>query len=223
MVILNVKARPYDFSYNPSNTALVLNDFQRDFLLPGGFGEALGNDVSLLQATIEPTRRVLEECRKHGILVVHTREGHLPDLSDCPQSKITRGNLEMKIGDQGPMGRILIRGEYGHGIIDELAPIEGELLIDKPGKDPFYNTDLDKQLKIRNITHMISGGVTTEVCEFGFVRGANDRGYEVLVLEDCVASYNPDLHDAALKMIVSQGGIFGWVTNSKEFLRSFGK
>ena len=218
-----VKAQPYDFQYHPKETALLLIDFQRDFLYPGGFGESLGNDTSLLQRAIEPARKVLEASRTHELSIFHVREGHQADLSDCHVSKRVRGNFEKKIGDVGPMGRILIRGEYGHGIVDELTPTEGEMVIDKPGKCAFYRTKLDEELKSRGIKYLVFMGVTTEVCTLTTVAAANDYGYEVLTLEDCVASYKPDLHKAALKMITSQNGIFGWVATSTNFLESLPK
>ena len=214
------KAQPYNFQYDSQQTALLVIDFQRDFLYSGGFGESLGNDVSLLQRTVEPTKRVLEASRDYGLQIFYVREGHEADLSDCPISKRMRGNFKKKIGDIGPMGRILIRGEYGHGIIDELAPIPGEIIIDKPGKSAFTRTNLAEELDQRGIKYLIFTGVTTEVCTLTTVAQANDYGYEVLTLEDCVGSYKPDLHEAALKMITSQNGIFGWVGNSEDFLRS---
>ena len=195
-------------------------DFQRDFLLPDGFGASLGNNTEYLQKAVKPTQRVLQECRSYGLLIIHTREGHKPDLSDCPESKRQRGNLKKKIGDVGPMGRILIRGEYGHGIIDDLAPLPKELVIDKSGKGAFYATVLDEQLKERNIKYLVIVGVTTEVCVESTVREANDRAYEVLVLDNCVASYNQDFHEDTLRKISSQNGIFGWIGNSEDFLKS---
>jgi biuret amidohydrolase len=218
--MLYINAQPYTYCYEPEHTALVLIDFQRDFLLPGGFGESLGNDVTLLQKAVEPTKKVLELWRNNGLPIFHIREGHQPDLSDCPAAKQRRGNLEKKIGDKGPMGRILIRGEYGHGIIDELTPLPGEPIIDKPGKCAFYATDLHEQLQAQAIRYFVFTGVTTEVCTLTTFAAANDRGYEPLCLRDCVASYKPRLHEAALQMIISQGGIFGWVTESKELLAS---
>ncbi|HEY3111196.1 MAG TPA: cysteine hydrolase [Chloroflexota bacterium] len=210
-----VQAEPYEFSFDPTRTALLIIDMQRDFVDPGGFGEALGNDVSRLRAAIGPTRRVLDAARAAGMLVIHTREGHRPDLSDCPPSKLARGRLASGIGDPGPMGRILVRGEYGHDIIDELRPEVGEPIVDKPGKGSFYATDLDAILKSRAIGHLIVCGVTAEVCVHTTVREANDRGYECLVLEDCIASYFPEFHQAAVQMIKAQGGIFGWISNSE--------
>jgi biuret amidohydrolase len=213
-----VQAEPYEFEFDPKSTALVVIDMQRDFVDPGGFGEALGNDVSLLRAAIPPTERVLDTFRKLGIMVIHTREGHRPDLSDLPPAKKARGKLENGIGDPGPMGRILVRGEYGHDIVDSLQPRPGEPVVDKPGKGSFYATDLDTILKMRGITHLVVCGVTTEVCVHTTVREANDRGYECLVLSDCVASYFPEFQRVALEMIKAQGGIFGWVAPSKALL-----
>jgi len=218
-----VGAEPYEFSFERASCALVIIDMQRDFVDPGGFGEALGNDVSLLRKAIAPTRKVLDAARKKGMLVVHTREGHRPDLSDLPLAKKLRGRLKNGIGDPGPMGRILVRGEYGHDIIDALKPAAGEPVVDKPGKGAFYATDLDSLLHNRGIRQLVVCGVTTEVCVNTTVREANDRGYDCLVLEDCVGSYFPEFQAAALKMIKAQGGIFGWVSDSKRFLRALAR
>ena len=217
-----VNAEPYEFEFDPRTTALVMIDFQRDFVDPGGFGEALGNDVSLLRRAVAPAARVLEVARAIGMLVVHTREGHRPDLADCPPTKRARGRLKAGIGDPGPMGRILVRGEYGHDIVKELAPVTGEPVVDKPGKGAFYATDLQAILTHRAIMQLVVCGVTTEVCVSTTVREANDRGYDCLVLEDCVASYFPELHRAALAMVKAQGGIFGWVSDSGRFLTALG-
>ena len=214
----SVPAQPYEFEFDPRTCALVVIDMQRDFVDPGGFGEALGNDVSALRRTIAPIRAVLAAARAKGLLVVHTREGHRPDLADLPESKRRRGRLELKIGDPGPMGRLLVRGERGHGIVDELAPVPGEPVVDKPGKGAFYATDLAAMLQSRGIRQLVVCGVTTEVCVSTTVREANDRGYDCLVLEDCVGSYFPEFHAAALAMIAAQGGIFGWVGDSKGFI-----
>ena len=215
---VTMPADPGPFSFVPSRTALLLIDMQRDFVEPGGFGESLGNDVSLLAAVIPPLRKVLAATRAAGITVLHTREGHRGDLSDCPPAKRNRGTPTMRIGDLGPKGRILIRGEYGHDIVDELAPLPGEVVIDKPGKGAFYATDLQELLEIVGITSLIVTGVTTEVCVHTTVREANDRGYECLVLADCVGSYFPEFQQAGLAMIAAQGGIFGWVTPSAAYL-----
>jgi biuret amidohydrolase len=213
-----VPAQPYGFALDPATTALLVIDMQRDFLEPGGFGELLGNDVSLLQSAVEPLKQVLAAARAAGLAVVHTREGHRPDLSDCPPAKRARGGLETGIGDPGPNGRILVRGEPGHDIVDELAPGPGEVVLDKPGKGSFYATDLELILRNRGITSLIVTGVTTEVCVHTTVREANDRGFECLVLADCCGSYFPEFHEVALRMIAAQGGIFGWVGASRDLL-----
>jgi nicotinamidase-related amidase len=218
-----VQAEPYEFAFEPRSCALVIIDMQRDFVDPGGFGEALGNDVSLLRKAIAPTKRVLDAARKRGLLVIHTREGHRPDLADLPEAKRLRGRLKTGIGDAGPMGRILVRGEYGHDIIDELKPAPGEPVVDKPGKGAFYATDLDSMLHNRGIRSLVVCGVTTEVCVNTTVREANDRGYDCLVLEDCVGSYFPEFQTAALAMIKAQGGIFGWVSDSTRLLAALDK
>jgi nicotinamidase-related amidase len=206
-----VDARPHPFEFDLDSTALLVIDMQRDFLMPGGFGESLGNDVSQLRRTIEPLERLLAAWRATSMPIIHTREGHLPDLSDCPPAKLKRGPM---IGQKGNFGRILVRGEYGHDIIDELTPAEGEPVVDKPGKGAFYATDLHKILDNEGIKRLVVTGVTTEVCVHTTVREANDRGYECLVLADCVGSYFPEFQQAGLKMISAQGGIFGWVAES---------
>jgi nicotinamidase-related amidase len=215
---MTVNADPGPFTFDPATTALVIIDMQRDFVEPGGFGETLGNDVSLLQAVIPPLRQVLDATRAAGMTVIHTREGHVPDLSDCPPAKLNRGNPSMRIGDLGPKGRILVRGEFGHDIVDELAPLPDEMVIDKPGKGSFHATGLQELLQAEGITSLIVTGVTTEVCVHTTVREANDRGYECLVLSDCTGSYFPEFQAAGLAMIAAQGGIFGWVAPSTEFL-----
>ena len=214
---MKIDARPFPFIADVTSTALVIIDMQRDFLEPGGFGELLGNDVSLLRSTIGPNRRVLAAVRQAGMLVLHTREGHRPDLTDCPPAKLTRGGTTF-IGTEGPMGRILVRGEAGHEIIPELAPQSGEPVIDKPGKGAFYATDLELILRERRIRSLVVCGVTTEVCVHTTVREANDRGFECLVLEDCVGSYFPEFQRVALAMFEAQGAIFAWVGASDDFL-----
>ena len=209
-----IEAEPYSFGFDPARAALVIIDMQRDFLEPGGFGESLGNDVSLLRKTIEPTQQLLAAARAIGMTVIHTREGHRADLTDLPIAKKVRGNPTLAIGDMGTMGRILVRGEEGHDIIPELYPIAGEPVIDKPGKGAFYATDLDTILKNRGIAQLIVCGVTTEVCVNTSVREANDRGYDCLVVEDCCGSYFPEFQEMGLRMIKAQGGIFGWVGQS---------
>ena len=218
-----VQAEPYEFDFDPKTTALVVIDMQRDFVDPGGFGEALGNDVSLLRAAIPPTERVLETARRLGMFVIHTREGHRPDLSDLPPAKKARGKLANGIGDPGPMGRILVRGEYGHDIVDSLQPRPGEPVVDKPGKGSFYATDLDLLLRVRGITHLIFTGITTDVCVHTTMRDANDRGYECVLLEDCCAATDAGNHAAAIKMIKMQGGVFGAVSQSTALLDAIGK
>jgi len=210
-----VEAEPYPFHLDPAHASLVIIDVQRDFLEPGDFGAALGNDVSLLRRTIVPTRRLLQAVRAAGLSVIHTREGHRPDLADLPPAKKARGRLVAGIGDPGPMGRILVRGEPGHDIIPELYPLPGEPVVDKPGKGAFHATDLDAMLKNRGIAQLIVSGVTTEVCVNTTVREANDRGYECIVVADCVGSYFPEFEEMGLRMIKAQGGIFGWVAPSE--------
>ncbi len=212
------KAEPYNLTFNPETTALIMIDMQRDFLEEGGFGSMLGNDVSLLRAAIEPCKAVLKTAREKGLMVIHTREGHRRDMTDCPPAKKVRGGLETGLGDKGPMGRILVRGEEGHDIIKELYPLEGEAVIDKPGKGSFYQTDLELILRNRNIKTLIVCGVTTEVCVHTTVREANDRGFEAIVVSDAVGSYFPEFNRVALEMIKAQGGIFGWVTDSAQII-----
>jgi nicotinamidase-related amidase len=214
----SVVARPYAYTFDPAHSAVVMIDMQRDFLEPGGFGALLGNDVSLLGRVVEPLGNVLAAARAIGMTVIHTREGHRPDMSDCPPAKLARGKPDMPIGSEGPNGRILIRGEIGHDIVDELAPADGEAILDKPGKGAFYATDLELMLRNGAIKSLIVTGVTTEVCVHTTVREANDRGFECLVPSDCVGSYFQEFHEVGLKMIAAQGGIFGWVTSSQELL-----
>ena len=213
-----IAAEPQPITVDLDRTALVIIDMQRDFLEPGGFGETLGNDVSLLQRAVAPCKAVLDAARAAGMLVIHTREGHRPDLSDAPPAKVERGSPSLRIGAPGPMGRILIRGEPGHDIIPELYPIEGEPVIDKPGKGAFCETDLGLTLRNCGIDNLVVCGVTTEVCVNTTVREANDRGFRCIVLSDCCASYFPEFHAAGLAMIKAQGGIFGWVSASPHLL-----
>ena len=215
---VSVQAEPYAFELHPTRCALLIIDMQRDILEPSGFASMLGNDVSKLRPTIEPNRRLLEAWRGLGAQVIHTREGHRPDLTDLPETKKIRARGEKTIGDAGPMGRILVRGESGHDIIPELYPLQHEPIIDKPGKGAFYATDLHTILQHRGITQLIVTGVTTEVCVNTTVREANDRGYDCLVPSDCVGSYFPDFQEMGLKMIIAQCGIFGWVTHSDHIL-----
>jgi nicotinamidase-related amidase len=211
---VTVDAEPEPIAVDPRKTAVVMIDMQRDFLEKGGFGETLGNDVSLLQRAVAPCKSLLDLARRAGLLVIHTREGHRPDLSDAPPAKVQRGAPSMRIGAPGPMGRILIRGEPGHDIIPELYPRPGEPIIDKPGKGAFYATELGSILSNRDVETLIVCGVTTEVCVHTTVREANDRGYKCIVPSDCCSSYFPEFHEAGLRMIKAQGGIFGWVSDS---------
>src|SRR3954466_14756135 len=215
---MNIEAEPYAFELSPQKCALLIIDMQRDFLEPGGFGEMLGNDVAQLRRTIEPNRRLLAAWRDACLFVMHTREGHRADLSDLPPAKKVRGRSKTCIGDPGPMGRILVRGEAGHEIIPELYPLPREPVIDKPGKGAFFATDLDAILQHLGIKQLVVTGVTTEVCVNTTVREANDRGYDCLVPSDCVGSYFPEFQEMGLKMIKAQGGIFGWVSDSDRLL-----
>ena len=215
-----IAAEPEPIAIDWSATALVIIDMQRDFMEPGGFGETLGNDVSRLASAVKPIGAVLAAARNLGMLVIHTREGHLPDLSDAPPAKVERGAPSLRIGDPGPMGRILIRGEAGHDIIPELYPLDSEIVIDKPGKGAFYATELGDILQKYGIENLLVCGVTTEVCVNTTVREANDRGYRCVVLADGCASYFPDFHEMGLKMIKAQGGIFGWVSDSAAVLEA---
>lgn len=207
--MISLTAKPAAFSFDPARTAVVIIDMQRDFLEPGGFGAALGNDVSLLQAIVPSIESLLALAREADILVIHTRESHLPDLSDCPASKRTAGAAGLRIGDPGPMGRILVRGEPGNQIIPSLAPLTGEWVVDKPGKGMFYATGLQARLVAQGIENLIFAGVTTEVCVQTSMREANDRGYRCLLIEDATESYFPAFKQATLDMIVAQGGIVG--------------
>jgi len=213
-VVTTIAAEPEPIVIDVARTALVIIDMQRDFLEPGGFGESLGNDVSLLAATLAPIQRLLEHARSIGMLVIHTREGHRPDMTDAPRAKVERGSPSARIGAPGPLGRILIRGEPGHDIVSTLYPLANEPVIDKPGKGAFYATDLHTILRNRSIENLIVCGVTTEVCVHTTVREANDRGYRCIVPGDCCGSYFPEFHEVALRMIKAQGGIFGWVSDS---------
>ena len=213
-----IAAQPFAYAFEPAHTALVIIDMQRDFIEPGGFGETLGNDVSLLEAIVPACQSVLQAWRQAGGLVVHTREAHRADLSDCPPAKRNRGNPSLRIGDAGPMGRILVAGEPGNQIIPALAPVAGEIVIDKPGKGAFYATGLHETLQARGITHLIFMGVTTEVCVQTSMREANDRGYDGLLLEDCTESYFPHFKAATVEMIRAQGAIVGWTATSAQLL-----
>jgi nicotinamidase-related amidase len=218
--MISIAAEPTPIAVDPERTALVMIDMQRDFLEPGGFGASLGNDLSQLTKVIAPCAALLAGVRAAGIWVVHTREGHRADLSDAPPAKVQRGEPSKRIGDPGPMGRILIRGEPGHDIIPELYPLPGEPIIDKPGKGAFHATELHAMLQYRGIEALIVCGVTTEVCVHTTVREANDRGFRCIVPADCCGSYFPQFHEVGLRMICAQGGIFGWVSDSTSILRA---
>jgi nicotinamidase-related amidase len=217
--MLSIPVRPYAYTLpSLAQTALIVIDMQRDFLEPGGFGAMLGNPVERLQQIVPVIKLLLETCRQMGITIIHTQEGHRSDLSDCPAAKRQRGQLPQRIGDLGPMGRILVLGEAGNAIIEPLQPQPGEIVITKPGKGAFYQTSLQDSLQQRGISHLLFAGVTTEVCVQSTMREANDRGYECLLIEDATESYFPEFKTATLEMIVAQGGIVGWVTESANLL-----
>lgn len=217
MVLISAQPYPYEFPTLKS-LALLIIDMQRDFLQPGGFGDALGNDVSQLQSIVPAVQTLLAAFREHHLPIFHTIEGHHPDLSDCPPSKLNRGKGNLKIGDRGPMGRILVLGEPGNMIIPELQPLEDEFVITKPGKGAFYGTNFEPLLRQQGITHLIITGVTTEVCVQTTMREANDRGYECLLVEDGTASYFPEFKQSTLEMVRAQGGIVGWTATTADIL-----
>ncbi len=218
-----ILAQPFDFLLDFAHCALLIIDMQRDFVEPGGFGASLGNDVTRLQAILPTCAAVLAAWRAAGGLVVHTREGHHPDLSDCPPAKRDRGMPSLRIGDVGPMGRVLVIGEPGHAIVPQLAPVAGEIVIDKPGKGAFYATSLQAELQARGITQLVLMGVTTEVCVQTTMREANDRGYDALLVEDGTESYFPEYKAATLAMITAQGGIVGWVAASADLIAALSR
>jgi nicotinamidase-related amidase len=217
--LATIAAEPYEYVFRPDQLALVIIDMQRDFIEPGGFGAALGNKVHHLEPAVEPVARLLAAFREAGLTVVHTKECHRPDLADCPPSKRSRGRgVGLRIGDHGPMGRILVDGEPGNDFIERLRPRDGEVVIAKPGKGAFHATDLHTQLRERGVTHLLLTGVTTEVCVQTTMREANDRGYECLLVEDGTESYFPEFKQATLAMVRAQGGIVGWTARSEQVL-----
>lgn len=222
-MIFPVPARPGPFDLDPAKAALVVIDMQRDFIEPGGFGAALGNNVSRLEPAIPAVASLLSLFRAHGLPIVHTREAHRPDLSDCPPAKRLRGQPGLRIGDEGAMGRILVAGEPGNDIVPELAPLPGEIVIDKPGKGMFWATGLHDTLRGRGIAQLVFAGVTTEVCVQTSMREANDRGYECLLVEEATESYFPEFKAAAIEMIVAQGGIVGWCARLADLEAAFAR
>ncbi len=215
--MITLAAQPGPFTFDPAHTALLMIDMQRDFIEPGGFGATLGNDVSLLAPVVPAAAALIAWCRAHGVRIIHTQECHAPDLSDCPPAKRLRGRPSLRIGDPGAMGRILIHGEPGAGFVPELLPQPDDLVIAKPGKGAFYGTALGEWLPARGITHLLFGGVTTEVCVQTTMREANDRGYECLLVEEATGSYFPEFKQSAIEMIRAQGGIVGWTARLSDF------
>jgi nicotinamidase-related amidase len=217
-----IRALPFAFPLQGDHLALIVIDMQRDFAEPGGFGASLGNDVSRITRIVPDVKRLIEGFRRAGLPVIHTMECHKPDLSDLPDAKRNRGSPQLRIGDQGPMGRILITGEPGTAILPELAPIDGEVVIEKPGKGAFYATDLGRLLKEKRIRQLVFAGVTTEVCVQTTMREANDRGYECLLAEEATESYFPEFKEAAIAMIRAQGAIVGWTAHVDDILEAIG-
>ncbi|MGB0662018.1 MAG: cysteine hydrolase family protein [Mangrovicoccus sp.] len=218
--MMQIAAEPFPFTCDRDSLGLVVIDMQRDFVEPGGFGESLGNDVSRLGAIVPVVARLIDGFRKAGLPVIHTRECHRPDLSDLPDSKRNRGDPSQRIGDPGPMGRILIAGEPGADIIPELAPLPGELVLDKPGKGAFCRTDFETLLQERGLRQLVFAGVTTEVCVQTSMREANDRGYDCLLATDATESYFPQFKAAAIEMITAQGAIIGWACPTDSILEA---
>jgi nicotinamidase-related amidase len=217
-----IKAQPFAFPTKRDQLALIVIDMQRDFAEPGGFGASLGNDVSRITKIVPEVKRLIQGFRDAGLPVIHTMECHKPDLSDLPPAKRSRGTPTLRIGDDGPMGRILIAGEAGTAILPELAPVDGEIVIEKPGKGAFYATDLGEVLKEKGVSQLVFAGVTTEVCVQTTMREANDRGYECLLAEEATESYFPEFKEAAIAMIRAQGAIVGWTARVDDILKVIG-
>lgn len=219
---MKIDAKPYEYNFETSKTALIVIDMQKDFCTHGGFGELLGNDLTEVIKIIPNVQRVIEFCREKGIMIIYTREGHLPDLSDCPKSKLERTRKGgAGIGDMGPMGRIMIRGEEGNSIIEELSPRDDDIEIDKPGKGAFYKTNLEDVLIEHGIENLLFTGVTTHCCVHSTIREANDRGYECLLIEDGCAAFDKKDHQAAIDMTIQQSALFGWTASVDQVLAMY--
>ena len=220
VTMTKIAALPFDYEYPRARLALVVINMQRDFVEPGGFGASLGNDVTRLQAIVPALKGLIAACRTAGVSVIHTRECHQPDMSDCPPAKRDRGEPSLRIGDPGPMGRVLIAREPGAEIIPDLAPLPDETVIDKPGKGAFYATGFSDTLAVLEATHLLMTGVTTEVCVQTTMREAKDRGFECLLVEDCTESYFPQFKAATLEMVRAQGGNVGWTATASQIIES---
>lgn len=217
---MQIEAEPFTFQCRRKTLGLVVIDMQRDFVEPGGFGESLGNDVSRLGEIVPVVAQLLSGFRQAGLPIFHTRECHKPDLSDLPDAKRNRGDPSLRIGDPGPMGRILIAGEPGAEIVPELAPKPGEIVLDKPGKGAFCGTGFEAKLRERGVQHLVFAGVTTEVCVQTTMREANDRGFDCLLAHDATESYFPEFKSATLQMITAQDGIVGWTASTEAVLNA---
>lgn len=218
--MITFPSRPFPLTTRREKVALMVIDMQRDFVEPGGFGASLGNDATPLQAIVPNVAKLIDTFRRHGLIVIHTKEAHRPDLSDCPPAKRRRGNAEIAIGDNGPMGRILVSGEPGNDIVPELYPTPGEVVIEKPGKGAFYATDLANILESAGVSHLVFAGVTTEVCVQTTMREAADRGFETLIAEDATDSYFPEFRRAAIEMMIAQGGIVGCAATTQQIVHA---
>lgn len=218
VAVFEVPAKPYSFTFTDEGTALVVIDMQHDFCTEGGYASAYGRDVAHTRAVIPAIQRTIRQARDIGLPVIYTREGHRPDLSDCPASKLERSSRAgAPIGSEGPLGRHMVRGETGNQLIPEVEVTDGDVVVDKPGKGAFYATDLELILRNLGVTHLVVCGVTTNVCVHSTVREANDRGFRPLTLSDACAAYDTRLHEAAIDTIVTGGGLFGWVATTQDF------